>query len=124
MGVWVATFMPSAHGVVQEAGVPRRPSISTTQSRQEPNASRESVAQSLGMSTPASAAARITEVPSGTLTGIPSTSTDTVAGPGRSGVPKSGSFRSVMLCPPSSHQERAGLGCRRPGNRCGNAPGR
>lgn len=87
LGVWVRTCIPSAHGVVQDAGVPRRPSISTTHSRQEPKASRESVAHSLGMSTPASEAARITEVPSGTLTGMPSTSSATVASPGRSGVP-------------------------------------
>lgn len=86
-GVWVLTFIPSEHGVVQDAGVPRRPSISTTHRRQEPNASRLSVAHNLGISTPACAAARITEVPSGTFTGRPSISTDTVAGPGRSGVP-------------------------------------
>jgi hypothetical protein len=35
----VVTLMPSATGVVQEAGVPGRPSISTRQSRHEPNAS-------------------------------------------------------------------------------------
>jgi hypothetical protein len=40
--------MPSATGVVQEAGVPLRPSISTRQSRQEPKASTMSVAQSFG----------------------------------------------------------------------------
>jgi hypothetical protein len=40
--------MPSATGVVQEAGVPRRPSISTRHSRQEPKASTLSVAQSFG----------------------------------------------------------------------------
>ena len=47
-GVGVRTTMPSATGVVHEAGVPRRPSISTRQSRQEPNASRLSVAHNLG----------------------------------------------------------------------------
>ena len=56
-------------GVVHEAGVPLRPSISTRHSRHDPNASRLSVAHSFGMSTPASAAARMTEVPSGTVTG-------------------------------------------------------
>ena len=64
--------MPGATGVVQEAGVPRRPSISTTQRRQEPKASRLSEAQSLGMDMPSSAAARITDVPSGTVTSKPS----------------------------------------------------
>ena len=38
--VWVRTTMPSATGVVQEAGVPRIPSIWTTHSRQEPKAVR------------------------------------------------------------------------------------
>ena len=44
--VW--TIMPSVTGVVHDAGVPRRPSISTTHNRQEPKASMESVAQSFG----------------------------------------------------------------------------
>ena len=86
-GVWVRTSMPSDTGVVHEAGVPRRPSISTRHSRQEPNASSVSVAHSLGMSTPASAAARMTDVPSGTETRSPSTSSETVAGPSLAGVP-------------------------------------
>ncbi len=64
--------MPSATGVVQEAGVPGRPSISTRQRRQEPKLSSMSVAQSLGICVPISVAARITEVPSGTLTLCPS----------------------------------------------------
>ena len=68
-------FMSGATGVVHEAGVPLRPSISTRQSRHEPNALSESVAHSLGMSTPPRAAARITEVPAGTLTAAPSIST-------------------------------------------------
>jgi len=67
-GVCVLTEMPGATGVVQEAGVPLRPSISTTQSRQEPNASSESVAHSFGIMVPISAAARMIEVPSGTVT--------------------------------------------------------
>ena len=58
--------MPGATGVVQEAGVPLRPSISTRQSRQEPKASSMSVAQSLGISVPISIAARMIEVPAGT----------------------------------------------------------
>ena len=45
--------MPSLTGVVHEAGVPLAPSISTRQSRHDPNGSRESVAHSLGTSTPA-----------------------------------------------------------------------
>ena len=64
--------MPSATGVVQEAGVPLRPSISTRQRRQEPKASTLSVAQSFGTDIPASTAARITDVPSGTVTSKPS----------------------------------------------------
>ena len=86
-GVWVRTTMPSATGVVHEAGVPRRPSISTRQSRQEPNASSRSVAHNLGTSMPARAAARMTDVPSGTETLNPSTSTETDAGPSLAGVP-------------------------------------
>ena len=66
--VWVRTTMPFATGVVQEAGVPARPSISTRHSRQEPNASSMSVAQSLGILVPSSIAARMIEVPSGTVT--------------------------------------------------------
>ena len=84
--VWVRTDIPAATGVVQEAGKPLTPSISTRQTRQEPKGSRESVAQSLGTLTPASAAARITEVPAGTVMSIPST--DRVTGaPLRRGVP-------------------------------------
>ena len=64
--------MPSSAGVVQEAGVPLRPSISTRHRRQEPNASRLSVAQSLGIGLSIRAAAAITDVPGGTLTLRPS----------------------------------------------------
>ncbi len=71
-GVWVLTAMPGATGVVHEAGVPLRPSTSITQRRQEPNALMLSVAQSLGISVPASIAARMMEVPSGTVTLFPS----------------------------------------------------
>jgi hypothetical protein len=66
--------MPGATGVVQEDGVPLRPSISTRQSRQEPNASSMSVAQSLGIAMPASIEARMIEVPAGTVMSKPSTS--------------------------------------------------
>ena len=79
--------MPFSAGVVQEAGVPRRPSISTRQSRQEPKDSRLSVAQSFGTLVPISAAARITEVPSGTVTVWPSISRVTVAAASLIGVP-------------------------------------
>ena len=68
--VW--TTIASAHGVVHDAGVPRPPSTSTRQSRHDPKAARVSVAHRRGMSTPASAAARMTEVPSGTVTARPS----------------------------------------------------
>ena len=64
--------MPAATGVVHEAGVPPLPSISTRQSRQEPNASSISVAHSFGISVPASIAARMIDVPSGTVTCLPS----------------------------------------------------
>ncbi|CAM5185631.1 hypothetical protein OURE66S_02933 [Oligella ureolytica] len=58
--------MPSVTGVVQDAGKPRTPSICTKQIRQEPKASKESVAQSFGIVMPAIKAARITDVPAGT----------------------------------------------------------
>ncbi len=70
--VRVLTTMPSLHGVVHEAGVPLPPSTSTRQSRHDPNAASESVAHSFGMLMPASAAARITDVPAGTVTSRPS----------------------------------------------------
>ncbi len=63
--VRVLTTIPSVQGVVHDAGVPLPPSTSTRQSRHDPNALSESVAQSLGISMPTSAAARITEVPAG-----------------------------------------------------------
>jgi hypothetical protein len=78
--------MPSATGVVQEAGVPRRPSISTTQRRQEPKASTLSVAQSFGTCDPGLGGARMTEVPSGTVTSMPSILSVTGA-PAFAGVP-------------------------------------
>ena len=46
------------------------PSICTRHRRQEPKASNCSVAQSLGIFTSDSAAARITEVPAGTVTSL------------------------------------------------------
>ena len=79
--------MPSATGVVQEAGVPLRPWISTRHSRQEPNASTMSVAQSFGISRPSSAAARMMEVPSGTVTETPSMVTLTIFSALERGVP-------------------------------------
>ena len=88
--------MPGVHGVVQDAGVPGRPSTSTRHRRHEPNASSESVAQSFGIATPASAAARITDVPGATKTGTPSTTTSTVRSPGIAGVPRS----TMLIGPP------------------------
>ena len=79
--------MPGATGVVQEAGVPLRPSISTRQRRQDPKASSESVAQSLGILVPSSIAARMMEVPSGTVTERPSISSVTMLGEPDFGVP-------------------------------------
>ena len=79
--------MPGSAGVVHEAGVPRRPSISTRHRRQEPNGSRLSVAQSLGICVPASIEAAITDVPAGTVTLWPSMLSVTVASDWRIGVP-------------------------------------
>ena len=90
------TLMPSTTGVVQEAGVPRRPSISTRQRRQEPKASTLSVAQSLGILIPASIAARMTDVPCGTVTSNPSTLSVTGVFDVASGVPMSQSLGGMM----------------------------
>ena len=87
LGVCVCTFIPGSAGVVQEAGVPRRPSISTRHKRHEPNAATLSVAQSFGTCTPASTAARITEVPAGTVTVLPLISSVTSVFATRGGVP-------------------------------------
>ena len=81
--------MPAAAGVVQEAGVPARPSISTRHRRQEPNACRLSVAQSLGSLIPASMAARMIDVPVGTVMGKPSTVRVMVVSALAAGAPKS-----------------------------------
>jgi hypothetical protein len=67
-------FHAFATGVVHEAGIPRPPSICTTHNRHEPNGSMLSVAHSLGISMPMLAAARITDVPAGTVTLKPSIS--------------------------------------------------
>jgi hypothetical protein len=86
----VVTFMPCFASVVHEAGRPFMPSISTKQSRQEPNGSRLSVAQSFGMLMPWRAAARSTIVPSGTVTATPSIVSVMVLALGAgAGVPKS-----------------------------------
>ena len=89
------SFLPRA-GVVQEAGVPFRPAISTRHRRQEPKASRLSVAQSLGIGLSIRAAAAITEVPGGTLTLRPSMVSVTVGAPARIGVPVSSSCNRAM----------------------------
>ena len=83
-------------GVVHEAGVPARPSISIRHIRQEPNASTMSVAQSFGICVPASMAARMIEVPSGTVMLWPSMVSVTVFSDLDSGVPKSVSWISDM----------------------------
>ena len=88
-GVWVWTAMPSATGVVQLAGVPRAPSISTRHRRHDPNAARLSDAQSLGIEPPLSAVARITLVPAGTVIARPSMVSVTCVSLRTSGVPKS-----------------------------------
>ncbi|OIQ79002.1 hypothetical protein GALL_392830 [mine drainage metagenome] len=79
--------MPSSAGVVHDAGKPLRPSICTRHSRHEPHGSRLSVAQSLGTWMPACAAARISEVPAGTVTLTPSMRSVTCASASRFGVP-------------------------------------
>src|SRR6202453_593776 len=94
--VLVRTIMPASAGVVQEAGVPFRPSISTRQRRQESQASTLSVAHSFGIGLSIKAAAAITEVPGGTLTLRPSMVSVTVASPVRIGVPVSSSCNSDM----------------------------
>ena len=94
--VWVWTTRPFMAGVVQEAGVPARPSISIRHSRQEPKASTMSVAQSFGICVPASIAARMIEVPSGTVTLWPSMVSVTIVSDLERGVPKSVSWISDM----------------------------
>src|SRR5580704_12201335 len=95
-GVLVRTIIPASAGVVQEAGVPLRPSISTRQRRHDPKASTLSVAQSFGIGLSIRAAAAMTEVPGGTLTLRPSMVSVTVASPVRIGVPVSSSCNSAM----------------------------
>src|ERR1700722_8300785 len=95
-GVLVRTIIPASAGVVQEAGVPLRPSISIRHRRQEPKASTLSVAQSLGIGLSIIAAAAITDVPGGPLTWRPSIVRVTVASPVRIGVPVSSSCNSDM----------------------------
>ena len=97
--VWVVTCMPSATGVVHEAGRPFMPSICTRHRRHEPNASNCSVAHSFGIFVPNSAAARSTEVPSGTVTGCPSMVSVMSGVPTRAGVPKSWSTIDCMRHP-------------------------
>jgi hypothetical protein len=74
-------------GVEQEAGVPARPSISTRHWRHETNASTLSVAQSFGIWVPDSIAARIIDVPSGTVISMPSIVSVTVFSAREAGVP-------------------------------------
>src|ERR1700678_4493585 len=88
--------MPASAGVVQDAGVPLRPSLSTRQRRQEPNASRLSVAHSRGIGAFRTAAAAITDVPCGTQTVCPSMVSVTSPAPTRIGVPVSSSCSSAI----------------------------
>jgi hypothetical protein len=69
--------------------VPLRPSISTTQSRHEPKEFKLSEAQSLGIVVSSILAARITEVPAGTVIACPSMVTVTFSVELLAGVPKS-----------------------------------
>src|ERR1700683_4545049 len=95
-GVLVRTIIPASAGVVQEAGVPLRPSISTRQRRHDPKASTLSVAQSFGIGLSIRAAAAMTDVPGGTVPWRPSMVSVTVASPVRIGVPVSSSCNSAM----------------------------
>ncbi|MNH94366.1 hypothetical protein D3C73_469840 [compost metagenome] len=79
--------MFGATGVVQEDGVPLRPSTSTRQRRQEPKASTMSVAQSFGIWMPASIEARMIDVPSGTVMARPSMVSVTCLSERDAGVP-------------------------------------
>ena len=79
--------MPAATGVVHEAGVPARPAISTRHRRHEPKASTESVAQSFGTWMPAAMAARMIDVPAGTVTRAPSIVRPTASVDALAGVP-------------------------------------
>ena len=88
--------------MVQDAGVPLRPSISTRQRRHEPNELSESVAQSFGILVPSSIAARMIDVPSGTVMEWPSISSVTIWVAADFGVPKSVSLMRVILAPHTS----------------------
>jgi fructose-1,6-bisphosphatase/inositol monophosphatase family enzyme len=81
--------MPAATCVVQDAGKPLRPSTSTRHRRQEPKAFSESVAHSLGIRASASAAARMMDVPAGTVTLAPSISSVIASADVAGGVPRS-----------------------------------
>src|ERR1700674_1303338 len=107
----VVSFIPAATGVVQEAANPFMPSICTKHRRQEPKASSCSVAQSLGIFTSESAAARITEVPAGTVTSWPSMVRLTSSALSRFGVPKSLSTMDSMDGPCVPSTGGAGLPC-------------
>src|ERR1700722_16132714 len=108
----VLTFMPAATGVVQEAGNPFIPSICTRHRRHDPNASNCSVAQSLGIFTSVSAAARITDVPAGTVTSWPSMVRVTSSVLSRFGVPRSFSTMDNMIGPRLPLTRRAGCSYR------------
>src|ERR1700686_162715 len=83
-------------GVVHEAGVPARPSISIRHRRQEPKASTMSVAQSFGICVPASIAARMIGVPWGTVPLGPSMVSVPTPADLERGVPKSVSWINDM----------------------------
>src|SRR5579872_600916 len=89
LSLLVRTLIPASTGVVHDAGHPLRPSTSMRHRRHEPNAAIESVAHNFGIAAPASAAARKTDVPSGTLTGVPSISREMSLVDLDAGVPRS-----------------------------------
>ncbi|GAA2922053.1 hypothetical protein GCM10020221_17780 [Streptomyces thioluteus] len=96
---WVRTTMPSVQAMVQEAAGLRWPSISTMHCRQAPTGSSSGWSQKRGISTPTSSAARMTSVPLGTDTGMPSTVTETRSPSG--GAPVDFAV-TVMRAPPGA----------------------
>ena len=78
----VRTTMSSATGIVQDAIGLRWPSISTRHWRHAPTGSSSGWSQNRGICTPINSAARITKVPLGTLTSVPSMVRFTSSGSG------------------------------------------
>ncbi len=84
---WVLITMPSVQVMVQEATGLRWPSISTMHWRQAPAGSSSGWSQNRGISMPRSSAARITRVPLGTESAIPSMVTEIRSSGGTAALP-------------------------------------